>query len=98
VLGNYKSVKALNAERLRVLEQMASTQPGTEDYLKLMEQLAKLDAVGTGNRRSPIKWDTVLIVAGGILSTAMLMIYEQKHVIGNSKAWNERPRPETPKP
>ncbi len=92
-----KSTIALNAEKLRVLTEMTNTQPGTDDYQKLMDQLEKLDKMGAGDRRNPVKWDTVLIVAGGIFSTAMLMIYEQKHVISNSKAWNERPRPEMPK-
>lgn len=100
MLGDFfrkKTTKALDAEKLRVLEEMAGTTPGTEDYLKLMEQLAKLDKIEPDNRRSPVKWDTVLIVGGGIFSTVLLMVYEQKHVISNSKAWNERIRPELPK-
>lgn len=100
MLGDFfgkKTTKALNAEKLRVLDQMASESPGTEDYLKLMKQLEQLDKIESANRRGPIKWDTVVMAGAGLLSTAMLMLYETRHVISQSKAWNERPRPEMPK-
>lgn len=92
-----KTNEALEKEKQRVLLQMETTEPGTEDYHKLMKMLQKLDKIGTGNRPFPFKWDTVLIVGAGILSTAMLMIYEERKVISNTKSWNERIRPELPK-
>lgn len=92
-----KTAKALDAEKLRVLERMATTEPGTDDYNKLMKQLEDLDKIEARDRRSPIKWDTVFIGVCGLVSTGMIMVYETRHVISQSKAWNERPRSELPK-
>ncbi len=100
MLGDFfreKTTKALKAEKLRVLDQMAKEQPGSDDYHTLMNQLNALDKIESENRRGPIKWDTVFIGMCGLISTGMIMVYETRHVITQSKAWNERPRSELPK-
>lgn len=86
-----KIIGAVEAEMLQKPVESA-------EYKQLIEHLAKLYEIkGCEDppRRDPIKYDTILIVAGSVLTSLALMAYEQKHVI-SGKAWSQVIRPKTP--
>lgn len=71
-----------------VLERMEAIGVDDEEYPKLLEHLTKLYEVKRKERRSPISSDTLAIVIGNFAVAALIVIYEQKHVM-TSKGLNQ---------
>jgi hypothetical protein len=57
----------------------------SDEYPKLMTYLEKLHKLKAGDRRAPVKLDTIVTTGGTVLVAFLLIAYEQKHVI-TSKA------------
>jgi hypothetical protein len=72
---------ALDNAIARVLLEMETHYPGTEDHLKLTDSLERLMKMKQEERRSRISPDTLAIVGGNLLGILIIVAYEQKHVM-----------------
>lgn len=69
----------------RIMNDMTTVTPGSEEYATLLERLERLTKLKTDTRRQPISPDTVLTVVGNLLGVGVIVSYEHAHVI-TSKA------------
>lgn len=65
----------------RVLSDMDTYGPDSEEYSKLMNYLESLTKMKGEEHRNRISPDTMVIVAGNILGILIIVLYEQKHVL-----------------
>ena len=73
-----------------VIAKMREVGPLDEKYPKLVEYLKALNEMKTKNRRQPVSSDTIAMICGSLFSTVLLMFWEDRHIITNSKSWAER--------
>lgn len=64
-----------------VLQSMTNFTPDSKEYSELLGYLERLNKLKTRNRRPPVSLDTWAIIAGNLLVTLVVVMYEQKHVL-----------------
>lgn len=67
----------------RLLDELATKQPGTDDFNKLLEELQQLTSLQEKERNKRVKSDTVWIVMGNLVGILVIVAYEQKHVMAS---------------
>lgn len=80
-----KGKTSLDKEIDGVLSWMASTEPYTEEYSAMANNLKKLYEIKNGNKNDNIKLDTIVVVAGNLLGIWLILNYEELDII-TSKA------------
>lgn len=65
----------------KILIEMKTYSPDTKEYQAAIEHLDRLMKLKAEERKFKISWDTVAIVAGGLLQVLVIVAYEQKHVM-----------------
>lgn len=66
---------------IKVLDEMIEYGPHQPEYPMLLEQLQKLTALKTTERRDRVSPDTVALVAGNLLGILVIVSYERTHVM-----------------
>lgn len=79
--------KALAAAEMRLLDQMASTDLGSDEYERLLTELERITQLKTNDRRPRVSRDTLVIAAANLLGILIIVAYEQNHVM-TSKGLN----------
>ena len=80
-----------------VLNTMRRLTPDADEYPALVDHLDKLSKMKAEERRRPVSWDTVAIVAGNLLGIGLIVAYEQKHVMNaRGLGFVLKPRPNQP--
>lgn len=77
--------KHLDREVVRLLKELNSHMPGSEEFGEITERLNKLHKMRQEEKPKLVSPDTVLIVASNILGIVLMTRYEKEHVI-TSKA------------
>lgn len=73
---------ALETEIARVLKQMSTTSPNSEEYAAMADQLTKLHKLKESeSSHKRVSGDTLLTVAGNLLGIVAVINYERIHVI-----------------
>jgi hypothetical protein len=68
----------------RLLSEMIMYGPDSEDYLRHLEYLERLNRLKDPDRgRRKLSADTVAQVAGSLLGIMIIVIYEQKHILNS---------------
>lgn len=75
-----------------VLAEMDMTEPGSEEYAKLLASVERLHKIKAEERKDRVSRDTLAIVAGNLLGIFLIVAYEKGHVL-TSKAFNSVIRP-----
>jgi len=83
---------AIDDQIRRILNRMDTLPVGSEEYLELMKQLDRLNSIKDGNTPNRVSKDTMLLVAGNLIGIAVIVAYEQKHVL-NAKAFSHTIKP-----
>lgn len=79
---------ALDREIADVHEQLANTDyANSDEYHDILEKLERLYKIKAEERPDRVKRDTMFLVAGNVVVTAMVVGHERAHVI-TSKALN----------
>lgn len=76
----------LDKQITAVSTEMEHVGVNNEKYSDLMADLLKLQEAKAKNRRNPISLDTIVIVGGNLLLALIVVYREDKHII-SSKAW-----------
>lgn len=61
--------------------QMLEIQPGTEEYVKMADQLVRLLKLQETRLPKPISRDTLILVAGNLAGIVLILIHERAEVI-----------------
>jgi hypothetical protein len=69
----------------RVLEQLKTEEPETDQYARMNDQLVKLYAIKNENRSRRVSPDTLAGIIANLFGIGIIVGYEQKHII-TSKA------------
>jgi hypothetical protein len=64
-----------------VLESMTNYTVDSGEYPLLLRHLERLYELKTQTRKPPVSRDTMVLIAGNILVTLVIVAYEQKHVL-----------------
>lgn len=76
----------IEEEIKKVFELMGVAERGSKEYNQLLDNLDKLmDLKYNYKKKKSIDWNTLLVVSGNILGIAMILWWEQGHVV-TSKA------------
>lgn len=67
----------------RVLSEMETYGPDSEEYPSYLSYLERLFRLKTETRRERISRDTLALVAGNLAGILIIVIYEQKHVMAS---------------
>ena len=78
--------EALNTQIAAVFVEMSNLTPGTKEYQTLVDQLDKLYKMKHDSTPKLVSRDTLVMAAVTLLVPAMVMIYENKHVMGQRTA------------
>lgn len=70
----------------QVSERLATTDPETEEYAKLMKHLGRLTKMRNSNKPQRVSRDTMLIVLGNLAGIVVIVLAEDTRVI-TSKAF-----------
>lgn len=70
-----------------VLDEMTNVGVNSDEYSTLMTLLERLTKIKAQVRRDPVSRDTLAVVVGHMLSTAFLVVYENKHVLRSTAAF-----------
>ena len=78
-----KKDKRTNLEKEidRVIEQMSSTEPNTDEYKAISENLEKLYKAKAHERIRNVSPDTIAVIAGNLLGIGLILGYEKANVI-----------------
>ena len=79
----FKKESKLDAPIDKILTQMATTEPGSQEYHQLAMQLDQLYSTKAQQRNSGVSTDTIWLVAGNLLGILIIVAYEQKHVMAS---------------
>ena len=82
----------LDAAIDKLLVELETYDPETEEYKNAMKHLDMLYKMKSGDRRSPISMDSLVSAGVYILGIVIVVSYEHKHVI-TSKAMGMVPKP-----
>lgn len=63
-----------------IVDQMNTKGPDSSDYPALMDNLKHLYELKAKDRRPPVSRDTIVLVAGNVLITLIVVAYEHNHV------------------
>jgi hypothetical protein len=75
-----------------VLEEMTTVGVKSDEYPKLMSNLERLNDIKAKERREPLTYDTIALIAGNLMGILLIVAYEQKHVM-TSKGFGQIIRP-----
>lgn len=81
--------KPLDVQIARVMTEMTATDVPSDDYRKLMKLLERLTKIKAQTRRIPVSRDTVIAVAGNMLTVGMLLLFETRHAITSKNAFQQ---------
>lgn len=81
MLKKDKNEQALDSAIERVLNDMDTYGPDSEEYKQLVEHLEKLYSLKNTRTTKRVSPDTIAIVAGNLLGILIIVAYEQKNVI-----------------
>jgi hypothetical protein len=83
MLGRFvrKKPSILDEPIERVLNDMNTYGPDTDEYPRLIDHLERLTRMKELERRFRVSQDTMATVAGNLLGILIIVGYEQKHVI-----------------
>lgn len=82
----------LQKEIDRVLTEMTTLTPETDEYANLLAKLERLTALIDDNHvRKPVSLDTLVMSGANILGILVIVIYEQKHVMVSKALGYVRP-------
>lgn len=83
----------LDDETVRLLEQLATTEPNSEEYAALVERVSKIHKLKVEERPKPLSKDTALAVAANIFGILWIAGFERENVItSKALAFVLRPR------
>lgn len=75
---------------------MHDVEVGSDEYQKLMENLQKLHALKTLERRNGVSMDTIAIIVGNLAGLLIIVAYEQRGHIWPRTATSQILKPRTP--
>jgi len=75
-----KGDSKLDAAIERVLEEMETVSPESEEYGRLLTQLTRLNNLKPKDDKSAVSGDVLVTGAFGFLNVLLIIAYEQKHV------------------
>ncbi len=94
MFGNRKKTEHhLDSVIERATAYLEMTEPGTDEYRSIVNELERLSAIRTAEMPKPerVSRDTLAIVLGNLAGVLIIIAYEQNHV-WTSKATLIRPR------
>lgn len=70
----------LDAAILRVLSEMETVPPESDEYAVLLAKLTTLKDLKSKDKKAPVSRDAVVNTIGGFVQVLVVVAYEQKHV------------------
>lgn len=67
----------------RLLSELATKNPGTDDFNKLLDQIDHLARLQDIEKSKRVKTDTIWIVAGNVVGILIIVAYEHGHVVAS---------------
>lgn len=90
--GDDSIEKAIDIQIESILIEMDGIGSSTDEYLRCLGYLERLNQVKTQQRRGPVSRDTIALIVGNLAGILLIVIYEQKHVM-MSKGFNQLIKP-----
>jgi hypothetical protein len=79
--------KPIDDQITRVFNEMSKVQVSSDGYRNLSQLLERLTKIKAMERKIPVSRDLLISIAGNMLMTATLLLYENRHVITSRNAF-----------
>lgn len=84
-----RSVRAIDDQINKVLDEMAKTDIQSDKYQKLMRMLYRLTTIKAQSSPDKVSKDMLISVGGHLMSIGVLLAFEYRHVITSQKAFTQ---------